>query len=440
MAPRGRFKPLDTIRGKPVIAPQTAAPVKLLIASHSHPQLSKGGAELAAFQLFNAFNSRAGYEAWFLGCVRDPMHQKLGATMSQPFSEREYLYSAGAFDWFKFANNDPKFPREFRDLLHRLQPEIVHFHHYLNFGVEAFLHVRETLPRCRIIVTLHEYLALCHHYGQMITKQNRTLCYEASPTHCTGCFNDISPSDFFLRNLYIKRFFELVDHFIAPSKFLAERYVAWGIPKERVSVIENVIAPTQHSPTMLERREGRDLLRVGFFGQISLLKGINILFDTADLLLERKVDNIAFDIYGDYSGQPPEFQENFLARLAKAGRNVRFQGAYDQFRVDRLMQSMDLILVPSIWWENSPLVIQEALRNRRPVICSGIGGMAEKVRDGIDGFHFPAGSSMALASLLVKLAESTTALTDVAKTIRAAATVEEITDRYVQFYSSLVSR
>jgi glycosyltransferase involved in cell wall biosynthesis len=366
------------------------------------------------------------------------VQQKVGATLSQPFSEREYLYAGGAFDWFHFANRDPKFPGEFRALLQRLQPRIVHFHHYLNFGVEAFWHVREVLPQSRIVVTLHEYLALCHHYGQMITKQNQTLCYEASPTRCSACFTDIAPADFFLRKLYIKRFFDLVDRFIAPSRFLAERYIAWGIPEERVSVVDNVATTAQTPPAALTRREPRALLRVGFFGQISPLKGSNVLFDTADLMLERKVDHVVFEIYGDYSGQPAEFQENFLQRLAKAGRNVKFQGAYDQLRVDRLMQSMDLILVPSIWWENSPVVIQEALRNRRPVICSDIGGMAEKVRDGIDGFHFPVGNPLALASLLLKLAESPTTLSDVAKTIRPAETIEDSTERYTQLYSSLM--
>jgi glycosyltransferase involved in cell wall biosynthesis len=427
-ATRGRVRP----------APTTAESVKVLIASHSHPHLSKGGAENAAYQLFNQLKRTAGYEAWFLGCTRDAVQQKVGATLSQPFCEREYLYAGGAFDWFHFANRDPKFPGEFRALLRRLQPRIVHFHHYLNFGVEAFWHVREVLPLSRIVVTLHEYLALCHHYGQMITKQNQTLCYEASPTRCSACFTDIAPSDFFLRTVYIKRFFDVVDRFIAPSRFLAERYIAWGIPEERVSIVDNVTTTAQTPPAALTRREPRALLRVGFFGQISPLKGTNVLFDTADLMLERKVDHIVFEIYGDYSGQPAEFQENFLQRLAKAGRNVKFQGAYDQLRVDRLMQSMDLILVPSIWWENSPVVIQEALRNRRPVICSDIGGMAEKVRDGIDGFHFPVGNPLALASLLLKLAESPTTLSDVAKTIRSAEAIEDGTERYTQLYSSLM--
>src|SRR5882757_2169344 len=75
---------------------------KVLLASHSHPQLTKGGAEIAAYELFRGFGSLQGYETWFLGCVRDQINQRLGATISQPFDKSEYIYSVGAFDWFKF--------------------------------------------------------------------------------------------------------------------------------------------------------------------------------------------------------------------------------------------------------------------------------------------------------------------------------------------------
>ena len=61
------------------------------------------------------------------------------------------------------------------------------------------------------------------------------------------------------------------------------------------------------------------------------------------------------------------------------------------------MARPDWVVVPSIWWENSPLVIQEAFLHGRPVICSDIGGMAEKVRDGVDGLHFRAGDPVSLA-------------------------------------------
>jgi glycosyltransferase involved in cell wall biosynthesis len=423
---------------KKVSAPAYGAPIRALIASHSHPKISKGGAEIAAYALYSALAKMPDFDPRFLGCVRDELNQKLGATISQPFSDGEYVYSAAAFDWFKFSNTDPNFPREFRALLQKLQPQIIHFHHYINLGVEAFLHVREVVPNCRIVLTLHEYLALCHHYGQMLTKQNNTLCYESSPLRCTRCFKDITPSDFFLRKLYIQRFYDVVDHFVAPSHFLAERYIAWGVPKDRISVMENVIAPLEDGGLRPTLRNKADLLRVGFFGQISMLKGINVLLEAAAILEEREAHNIVIEIFGDHSGQPPEFQADFLARMAKVGRNVKFHGPYDQNRVDRLMQSVDVVIVPSIWWENSPVVIQEALRNRRPIICSDVGGMAEKVRDGVDGFHFPVANSVALASLLLNIAEKPSQLADLDRTMRLPDSVQKATERYVDLYMSLL--
>jgi len=431
-------------RGKVVASPSSRdgdnssdSILKILIASHSHPQLSKGGAEISAFELFKELQGQPQCEPWFLGCDRRETDQKLGARISQPFSDREYIYSVGAYDWFKFANRDAGFPQDFRHLLKRLQPRVVHFHHYLGFGVEAFLHVRETLPECKIVLTLHEYLALCHHFGQMITNPDRSLCYESKPERCAECFENIAVSDFFLRRLYIERFFALVDLFIAPSEFLAERYVAWGVPKARMTVIENVIPAPLNQPAAAALDQP-DLLRVGFFGQISFLKGINVLLEAAEILLNRKVDGIVFEIYGDYRGQPPEFKTDFLARLAKAGRNVKFHGPYDQGRVDGLMQSVDLVLMPSIWWENSPVVIEEALRNRRPVLCSDIGGMAEKIRDGVDGLHFPVGNSAALSYLLLKLAKAPARLKNLRSTLRSPSLTRDVVARHRTLYAELL--
>ncbi len=81
---------------------------------------------------------------------------------------------------------------------------------------------------------------------------------------------------------------------------------------------------------------------------------------------------------GNLEKQPPAFQERMQKLIEEAGPRVRFYGAYQNAEMPRLMQSVDWVVMPSIWWENSPIVIQEALHHRRPVICSNIGGMAEK--------------------------------------------------------------
>ena len=411
-------------------------PIRLLIASHSHPAITRGGAEIAAFQLFRAFSDLPGWEAWFLGCQNNRSSERLGAAMTQPFSEREFVYSTGGFEWFKFANRDPNFPKGFRALLEKLQPDIVHFHHFINFGVEAFHHVRKLLPDAKIVLTVHEYLSICHHYGQMVTKGRENLCYEASLAKCHQCFPDLSPADFFLRKLYIESFFETVDHFISPSKFLAGRLVAWGVPERRISVIENaIVSPTQTDAAKNPDNTGP--LRIGFFGQISRLKGINVLFDAAELLEAEEFGDVVFDIHGDYRGQPPEFQEEFLRRLDGAGRNIRFHGPYDVQRVDLLMRQVDVTIVPSIWWENSPVVIQEAFRNRRPVVCSDIGGMAEKVRDGEDGWHFPVGSPIGLVALLKRLCKDRDLVCHVSTTTQQPPDVRDVLDLHVHLFETL---
>ena len=63
---------------------------------------------------------------------------------------------------------------------------------------------------------------------------------------------------------------------------------------------------------------------------------------------------------------------------------LRWVGPYELTELAQRMRKVDWVVVPSIWWENSPMVIQEAFVYGKPVICAGIGGMAEKVRDGVD--------------------------------------------------------
>lgn len=412
-----------------------AAPRRVMVLAHSHPALTRGGAEMAALRLFEGLRDRSDVHALFLGCGREPGGGRAGSAITQPFGDGDFLYTTSGYDWFKFANHDERFPRDFAGLLRRTRPDVLHFHHYSNFGVEAFMIARRTLPQARIVVTLHEFLAICHHYGQMVTRHSRTLCHQATPRDCGHCFPEFSRADFFLRTQYIKRFLDEVDAFIAPSRFLAERYIAWGLPAARVHVMENVIGDATPAPAAAPRDDG--MLRVGFFGQVSFLKGTQVLFDAAAILEEDGVNNVAINIHGDHTTQPEEFREEFMAGLAKAGRNVRFHGPYDNARVDALMRAQDVVVVPSIWWENSPVVIQEARRNRVPVICSDIGGMAEKVQPGVDGWHIAAGSAPELAALLRNLAAAPERLAAMRASIRPPVSRREAVAEHLALYNAL---
>lgn len=418
-------------------------PLRVMVLSHMHPGVSRGGAEIAAYQLYKELKELPAVQASFVAASGGKLQERLGARFVQPFGQDEYVYCGVGFDHFIHANPDPQFPEEFATLLRTLRPDVVHLHHYTNFGVEAFLHIRRALPDARIVVTLHEYLAICNHFGQMVKRPSFFLCEKSSLRGCAMCFPERTEQDFFLRELYLKRFFRMVDHFISPSQFLADRYVAWGLPANAVSVIENGMpertpggGPGPGSGLAADAFENDDL-RLGFFGQISKLKGIGLLIDAATILDKDKVGGVQFDIHGDYSNQPSAFREEFEAQLAKAPPNFKYLGPYDNSRVHALMAGVDAVLVPSIWWENSPLVIQEALLAGRPLIVSDIGGMAEKVRDGLDGFHFRAGSAQALAQLVKSLAAEPERLRRLRTTLAVPPTVAETAAETYALYRRL---
>jgi glycosyltransferase involved in cell wall biosynthesis len=325
----------------------------------------------------------------------------------------------------------------------------VHAHHYAIFGLEMFWRIKKLRPRTQVILTLHEYLAICFNHGQMVKATTNHLCRQESFLDCHTCFPYVPVPDFFLRKQYFLRFLASVDHFIAPSRFLADRYVAWGLPETKISVLENIPYGQQEPPALspAERplpgsRGGKPRLRVGFFGQISPLKGVMVLLHAAILLRSARVRGIIFDIFGDYTNQPPEFQEQVVAALndKNLDKNVIYHGPYENEEVNALMQTVDVVVVPSIWWENSPVVIQEALRNRRPVVCSDIGGMAEKVRPGRDGMHFKVADAASLAILLEDLLTNPETL----ERLRAGMVVPESAEAslqgHVQVYEDVLSR
>ena len=74
-----------------------------------------------------------------------------------------------------------------------------------------------------------------------------------------------------------------------------------------------------------------------------------------------------------------EAAQRGMVNFVIAGNRVRFYGSYRSAELPTLMRDVDWAVVPSIWWENSPIVIQESFFHGRPLICSNVGGMAEKI-------------------------------------------------------------
>jgi len=375
---------------------------KVLIIAHGHPDFAKGGAENAAYRLYRGLNSLPDSEAWFMGRSASAGLLHTGTPLAV-VRDREFHFYANA-DHFDFSSLDPQnLWRDFAELLQRLQPDVVHFHHYLHIGIEAVRVVRNTLPKARIVMTLHEYLGICYNMGQMV-KTDGSLRYEGSPAACHACRSDRSPQDYQMRRMFLKSFFDLVDQFVAPSHFLRSRYIDAGIAKERIQMMWDA-GPEGPRAKLRPCPEGELRGRFVFMGQFTPFKGVEVLLQAFSMLPEKIQERCRLEVFGTGAHHHPrEFQERLASAFKNAHENVRNSGPYSPAQQAAILGSADWVVVPSTWWENAPLVIQEAFYHGRPVICSNIGGMAEKVRDRVDGLHFQAGSAASLADAMLEAA------------------------------------
>jgi glycosyltransferase involved in cell wall biosynthesis len=294
-------------------------------------------------------------------------------------------------------------------------PDIIHFQHTQFMGYDLIRAVHQAAPNAGIVYTLHEYLPICHRDGQLVRTVDDKPCMEASPQRCHECFPHIAPQTFFLRKRFIQSQMAMVDMFIAPSKFLRDRYVDWGLDPAKMRVEEYGRLPVSRRA---ERPSRRFPDRFAFLGQLSKYKGVDLAVRAMGLLQEDG-DETAAPIKGTRSASRPkphlylhganldvqreEFQRE-LKELLDRATNVTLVGRFQSDQLPGIMSDIDWVVVPSIWWENSPLVIQEAFMYGRPVICSDIGGMAEKVADGVNGLHFRAGNPRSLADVLTRAA------------------------------------
>ena len=298
--------------------------------------------------------------------------------------------------------------RFFREFLEAYRPDVVHFQHTLFIGFDVLTVTRHTLPQTPIVYTLHEYVPICHRDGQMIRTRTDELCLEASPRRCHGCFPEIPQQSFFLRKRFIAAHFSHVDAFLAPSRFLQERYVEWGVPRAKIHFEDYGRLPVQR---LDDGSEDRPRNRLAFFGQFNQSKGIHVLLEAMRMLSgaggEPPPHGIHLWVHGaNLEFQTEEYQRRFRKLLDDTRSTVTLVGRYDQTRLPQLMANVDWVVVPSIWWENSPLVIQEAFAHGRPVICSDIGAMAEKVQHGVNGLHFRANDPVGLANTLKAATET----------------------------------
>lgn len=216
------------------------------------------------------------------------------------------------------------------------------------------------------------------------------------------------------------------DTILSPSHFLRDQVASAGIVADRILIsrygIETGLAKPRAPKT------GR-AMRIGYLGQLAPHKGVHLLIEAVRQMPSAE---LVVRIYGDPVPHPKYTQD--LRTLARGDGRITFEGRYQHSAVYDILAELDAIVVPSVWYENAPFVIQEAQAAGVPVLASRLGGMRELVADEQDGLLFAAGDPAALAFQLQRLLDSPTLLDslqpDAASVRRADHELRELQDHY----------
>jgi len=141
--------------------------------------------------------------------------------------------------------------------------------------------------------------------------------------------------------------------------------------------------------------------------------------------------------YGDTSHFPQYVKH--LKELIAADDRFELVGAFQgQDSLRDIFQNLDVIVVPSIWYENSPNAILEAFVHHTPVIASNLGGMAELVQQGINGMLFETGNAEDLARQLRQLFDDPELIHKLRNGIRPVKSVTQEMDELESIYNRVI--
>ncbi len=309
--------------------------------------------------------------------------------------------------------------RRFAETLEKVKPDIVHIGHLNHLSTSL---VREAAKRrVPIVYTLHDYWLMCPRgqFMQMFPEDGGDLwaaCDGQEDAKCAQrCYaryfsgasedrqTDVAYWKVWVerRMRHVREIAHLVDLFIAPARYLLERYRdGFGLPEHKLLYLDYGF-PTGRMPE--RSRTPGEPFTFGYIGTHIPAKGIHDLIRAFGTLEGEPL----LRIWGRPRGQDTEALKALASSLPTgAGRRIEWMGEYrNQDIVRDVFDRVDAIVVPSVWVENSPLVIHEAQQARVPVITANAGGMAEYVAHEVNGLLFEHRSFQSLAGQMQRLAD-----------------------------------
>jgi glycosyltransferase involved in cell wall biosynthesis len=363
--------------------------------------------------------------------------------------------------------NNLLFGKWFKDYLARFSPDVVHFFHLGHISASAIDVCHElNLPR---VMTPTDFWLVCpncqlrlpdnspcrgpdddslncvRHAAFNVLPSPLNHAFEAIPRSwlalaadsiCTGLLSRTRrfPSVRALRNRskFLRQRMNMLDRVIAPTQLMGRILVENGLDAKKLVFSRFGLRPAKFVPHV-DHAEGK--MRVGFIGGLAQHKGAHVLLNAIRSL--PNLTAIEVKVYGDLNFEPQYSRR--LEKLAKNDGRISFCGTFSNASIAVVFSELDVLVVPSVWYENTPLVIYSAQEAGCPVIASNLGGMSEVIKHEINGLLFEAGDFAGLAGAIERLAQDRALLLRLSQNAEKPKSISDYVSELLTIYGEVLS-
>ncbi len=375
-----------------------------------------------------------------------PAAQKSAVTPAVEEGVRVYRVAVGergATAVFRHTFHHNQLNQAFRHILHQEQPDIIHIQHLMGLPVTLVNHINES--KTPYLITLHDYWHLCAN-AQLITNYDNTVCQ--GPNYWLNCARcalaraghqeaaplipAIAPI-FGYRQHRLRQLLEGARALIAPTHFTGQIHQQMGISAAKIKVIPHGINIPDSFPT---RKTARSGLHIGYVGGLSWQKGVHVLIKAVNQL---PTEGVSLSIIGDTTAFP-----DYVTQLRQQAQHpgIKFVGRVPNNQLWSALVELDVVVIPTLWYETASLIVQEAFAAGVPVVASQIGALQERLENGVDGRFFPPGDSAELTKILRQFLIDHSQLKHLKDGIRPVFSIQEhsqqIEATYAQIHHSVI--
>lgn len=313
-------------------------------------------------------------------------------------------------------------------ILSREMPDVIHAGHLMR--VHEFINTARGM-KIPYLVTLTDFWLICPNVT--LINSNGDLCRGPGVNGCLEACPALPESIMSSRFAEARTILSGARKVVSPSVFLGSLFRRVMEPLE-VAVINHGMSYSRIRKNRKKYRQN-DPVIFCYAGSLNEHKGVHLLIRAFKEIASGKA---VLKIYG--SGPDPSYV-NKLHEMVAGDQRIEFCGVYSEEATGDIFAGIDVAVIPSLWYENYPLVLHEALACSVPVVASGIGGMAEKITDGSNGYTFPVGDVGALAKILSSIADNPLALNGLKKKIMEfiSPSIEQEAYSYSLVYQEILS-